>query len=372
MKLVASRVAARAAILRAMNAPRLTGSAASRGVRLGTASENRAMQGRRERQYSVVLARPRTPQRDVFAAAGTGETLREAALRRSDVPRPGVVQVAERRRGARDARVQEERHRRRDERQVGRLLREHALGVDDEGRPLVVVGLADGHVEVVRHRRVVVVVVVVGDRGVRRLGRHRVVERLERLRDVGVVLRHEQVDALARVGREEQVAVVVRVDRLDLDVEADLLARVLDDRGDVDVALERSAGADYDGAARVALGGELLRAGDVHLGLRQLRSEEHTSELQSRRDLVCRLLLDDSSTTDISTLPYTTLFRSVRVDRLDLDVEADLLARVLDDRGDVDVALERSAGADYDGAARVALGGELLRAGDVHLGLRQL
>src|SRR5438874_7819101 len=28
------------------------------------------------------------------------------------------------------------------------------------------------------------------------------------------------------------------------------------------------------------------------LGLRAMRSEEHTSELQSRRDLVCRLLLE--------------------------------------------------------------------------------
>src|SRR5437868_11498998 len=31
---------------------------------------------------------------------------------------------------------------------------------------------------------------------------------------------------------------------------------------------------------------------DVELGLRDLRSEEHTSELQSRFDLVCRLLLE--------------------------------------------------------------------------------
>src|SRR5690349_472580 len=40
----------------------------------------------------------------------------------------------------------------------------------------------------------------------------------------------------------------------------------------------------------------------------EARSEEHTSELQSRRDLVCRLLLPP---TPPSTLfPYTTLFRS--------------------------------------------------------------
>src|SRR5437773_946308 len=43
--------------------------------------------------------------------------------------------------------------------------------------------------------------------------------------------------------------------------------------------------------------------------LRDLRSEEHTSELQSHHDLVCRLLL---RTPPPSTLfPYTTLFRSV-------------------------------------------------------------
>src|SRR6266496_5141239 len=31
-------------------------------------------------------------------------------------------------------------------------------------------------------------------------------------------------------------------------------------------------------------------------GVRQARSEEHTSELQSRRDLVCRLLLEKKKT----------------------------------------------------------------------------
>src|SRR5207247_1598551 len=38
----------------------------------------------------------------------------------------------------------------------------------------------------------------------------------------------------------------------------------------------------------------------------RLRSEEHTSELQSRVDLVCRLLLSLLS----ALFPYTTLFRS--------------------------------------------------------------
>src|SRR5699024_11528790 len=37
-----------------------------------------------------------------------------------------------------------------------------------------------------------------------------------------------------------------------------------------------------------------------------LRSEEHTSELQSRFDLVCRLLLEKKSTTTFTSTPYTT------------------------------------------------------------------
>src|SRR5437868_3927609 len=44
------------------------------------------------------------------------------------------------------------------------------------------------------------------------------------------------------------------------------------------------------------------------------RSEEHTSELQSRFDLVCRLLLA-LPPPSLSLFPYTTLFRSVRVIR---------------------------------------------------------
>src|SRR5690349_19092348 len=38
--------------------------------------------------------------------------------------------------------------------------------------------------------------------------------------------------------------------------------------------------------------GNPLRARDTTLAAGALRSEEHTSELQSRRDLVCRLLLE--------------------------------------------------------------------------------
>src|SRR5437868_12728045 len=42
-----------------------------------------------------------------------------------------------------------------------------------------------------------------------------------------------------------------------------------------------------------------------HLRKRELRSEEHTSELQSRFDLVCRLLLEKKKTKP-STIPQTT------------------------------------------------------------------
>src|SRR2546428_2017226 len=37
------------------------------------------------------------------------------------------------------------------------------------------------------------------------------------------------------------------------------------------------------------------------------RSEEHTSELQSRSDLVCRLLLEKKKTTDTTTPPTTSI-----------------------------------------------------------------
>src|SRR5438034_793084 len=50
---------------------------------------------------------------------------------------------------------------------------------------------------------------------------------------------------------------------------------------------------------------------DVQREKRRQRSEEHTSELQSHSDLVCRLLLEKIPRPPNSTLfPYTTLFRS--------------------------------------------------------------
>src|SRR3712207_7013796 len=49
-----------------------------------------------------------------------------------------------------------------------------------------------------------------------------------------------------------------------------------------------------------ALSGLLARVGDLRLGER--RSEEHTSELQSRQYLVCRLLLEKKNTQQDSGL----------------------------------------------------------------------
>src|SRR5438034_362649 len=46
-------------------------------------------------------------------------------------------------------------------------------------------------------------------------------------------------------------------------------------------------------------------------GFAPRRSEEHTSELQSHSDLVCRLLLRPRSQSTL--FPYTTLFRSLRI-----------------------------------------------------------
>src|SRR3989442_9181337 len=44
--------------------------------------------------------------------------------------------------------------------------------------------------------------------------------------------------------------------------------------------------------------GKMKRAGDFHFTPGQARSEEHTSELQSRPHLVCRLLLEKKKNTE--------------------------------------------------------------------------
>src|SRR5438874_8953099 len=80
--------------------------------------------------------------------------------------------------------------------------------------------------------------------------------------------------------------------------------------------LFRSGLANYTDIAR----DPQLRAGFLHsfvlilffavipiaLALMLARSEEHTSELQSRRDLVCRLLLEKKKNNDVHpTVPHT-------------------------------------------------------------------
>src|SRR2546430_6950485 len=49
-----------------------------------------------------------------------------------------------------------------------------------------------------------------------------------------------------------------------------------------------------------------MRASDALLaGLQRIRSEEHTSELQSQSNLVCRLLLEKKKRISSNTLPLT-------------------------------------------------------------------
>src|SRR5260370_20206418 len=62
-------------------------------------------------------------------------------------------------------------------------------------------------------------------------------------------------------------------------------------------------GAD-EGAAAPGEGGASLDQ-----GLHDLRSEEHTSELQSHLNLVCRLLLEKKKVTDEDTLQKRMIFR---------------------------------------------------------------
>src|SRR2546430_11836859 len=71
-------------------------------------------------------------------------------------------------------------------------------------------------------------------------------------------------------------------------------------REDVDEAVARPG-------VVVGLAGTLLREGDVELAAdvvdpegREARSEEHTSELQSQSNLVCRLLLETKISTTAS------------------------------------------------------------------------
>src|SRR3712207_7135824 len=62
----------------------------------------------------------------------------------------------------------------------------------------------------------------------------------------------------------------------------------------------------YDVAGTVLwiAGGSILFAWPASLLLAAPRSEEHTSELQSRQYLVCRLLLEKKNTISLPLLPF--------------------------------------------------------------------
>src|SRR3712207_7506929 len=59
----------------------------------------------------------------------------------------------------------------------------------------------------------------------------------------------------------------------------------------------------------VAVPQERLRIGDDRRGVEVRRSEEHTSELQSRQYLVCRLLLEKKNTANSDYLPCAAVIR---------------------------------------------------------------
>src|SRR5690349_23970102 len=72
----------------------------------------------------------------------------------------------------------------------------------------------------------------------------------------------------------------------------------------LDVVVDRRVLLDVEVARRdVGLGLVIVVIGDEVLD-RVLRSEEHTSELQSRRDLVCRLLLEKKKKRNKPTKPH--------------------------------------------------------------------
>src|SRR2546428_10232745 len=56
------------------------------------------------------------------------------------------------------------------------------------------------------------------------------------------------------------------------------------------------------------LASDRVAAAAADAGAAGARSEEHTSELQSRSDLVCRLLLEKKNTTQLNDVAHTTSF----------------------------------------------------------------
>src|SRR5205809_3517261 len=61
---------------------------------------------------------------------------------------------------------------------------------------------------------------------------------------------------------------------------------------------------DADRQPSAGTAAELPRSGVQHELVPRCRSEEHTSELQSRSELVCRLLLEKKKTIKKHTTPY--------------------------------------------------------------------
>src|SRR5204862_4844910 len=66
------------------------------------------------------------------------------------------------------------------------------------------------------------------------------------------------------------------------------------------------------GVSRGVVGGVPGRGFRVDFGHGRVRSEEHTSELQSRRDLVCRLLLEKKNPGDLQVGEYRRALSGIR------------------------------------------------------------
>src|SRR3989442_10806189 len=73
--------------------------------------------------------------------------------------------------------------------------------------------------------------------------------------------------------------------------------------GPTRLAFERPAGAEEEENPFRQVGGPRVGPGTYTATLSAGRSEEHTSELQSRPHLACRLLLEKKKTSTPSTLP---------------------------------------------------------------------
>src|SRR5690606_40911976 len=103
---------------------------------------------------------------------------------------------------------------------------------------------------------------------------------------------------LQRLAQEQRVALTYRGSRVDaLSLEAVVPRRVARDQASVVTVSARGLPANLN-QVHLYVGGQALqiesvtREGDTAPAVLTVRSEEHTSELQSRENLVCRLLLE--------------------------------------------------------------------------------